>query len=130
MEDKIPLTPAEVKEGMSVNIWDFPLNVKKDHNTAWPGKIKKIVSNKVVTVCFDNRTDFIFTANLNRISKLEVADNMLAVSTEQSYKIDTILEMAYSLQAFYITGSTSKYPYGLSLTDFVQKKLNGEEIND
>lgn len=41
---------------------------------------------------------------------------------------DIALQVAETIQAFYLSGSTSKRPYGLTLRQLIDKIMKGEEI--
>ncbi len=43
---------------------------------------------------------------------------------------DVCFDACEKLQAFYMSGSTSKYPYGEELSEFVQKCIDGEPLNE
>lgn len=56
-------------------------------------------------------------------------DEVFGVEYSESSLFDMCLEVARKLQDFYVSGNTSKRPYGMKLETFVQKVIDGDGIN-
>lgn len=60
------------------------------------------------------------------MSSYELDDKSFGRQYSEDELTEHGLEIAILLQAFYITGSTSKMPYGLDLAEFVRQVISGE----
>jgi hypothetical protein len=54
------------------------------------------------------------------------SDETFGVQYSEDSLLSICIEVAEKLQAFYMGGSTSKLPYGLSLGEFVKKVIDGD----
>lgn len=123
------LKQKDIKVGLRVMVWIYPVSskLKRANNIGSPGIITKVISARTVVVKDPRISTAKNNYSTNKQEGYEVNVNCLT-RLNGPYSLYTILEMAKELQALYMGGEKSKKPFGLSLGEYVQRRLNEEKI--